>query len=70
MFMSYYFAPTANALIVFEAVSLCPYVAIISYVNVNVRCLAPTVNTLPVGEAVFLLTQIICFRTFAMKVVD
>ena len=41
MFMSYYFAQTANTLLVFVAVSLCPYVAIISYVDVNVLLLGP-----------------------------
>ena len=36
MFMLYYFAPIANTLLVFEAVSLCPYVAIMFDVDVNV----------------------------------
>ena len=41
MLMSYYFAPTANILLVFEAVSLCPYVAVIPYVDVYVLLLDP-----------------------------
>ena len=40
--MSYYFAPTASTLLVFEAVSLCPYVARISYVDVIVLLLGPS----------------------------
>ena len=41
MSMSYYFARTVNTLLVFEAVSLCQYVATIPYVDVNVLLLGP-----------------------------
>ena len=54
MFMAYYVCPDSY---VFEAVSPCPYVAIISYVDVNVLPLCRDSKHPTRVRGVFLLTQ-------------